>query len=145
MFRYISTDENGLILYSAIFASPDDAQAAIADGQNLVAVRNDIPSAELMAHYYDAATTSLVPLPPKPEGFYRFDGATKQWQFDAETADREARQQRQTLLFNSDYTQLPDAPVSNKADWAAYRQALRDITGQADYPRSIVWPVAPAA
>jgi hypothetical protein len=29
------------------------------------------------------------------------------------------------------------------AEWVAYRQALRDITGQAD-PLAIIWPTAPA-
>ena len=54
------------------------------------------------------------------------------------------RQQRNEKLVNSDWTQLPDAPLTNTqtTEWATYRQALRDITDQAD-PFSITWPTKP--
>jgi hypothetical protein len=48
------------------------------------------------------------------------------------------RAQRNQLLKDSDWTQLPDAPVDQTA-WAIYRQELRDITSQLD-PSDIVWP-----
>ena len=57
----------------------------------------------------------------------------QQWQ--------QVREQRNDLLTACDWTQLPDAPVDAVA-WAAYRQALRDITDQAD-PFNIVWPISP--
>ena len=54
------------------------------------------------------------------------------------------RGQRNMILARSDWTQLPDAPLTNTetANWASYRQALRDITTQAD-PFNINWPVSP--
>jgi len=52
------------------------------------------------------------------------------------------RKQRDSLLQSCDWTQLPDVNIPNKADWAAYRQALRDITNQSD-PYNIVWPSDP--
>lgn len=51
------------------------------------------------------------------------------------------RSMRNARLTLCDWTQLPDAPVVH-ADWAAYRQALRDITTQPD-PFNIVWPQEP--
>lgn len=51
------------------------------------------------------------------------------------------RSERNKLLADCDWTQLPDARV-NTAIWALYRQALRDITTQAD-PFNIVWPEQP--
>ena len=36
------------------------------------------------------------------------------------------RRHRDRLLAESDWTQLPDAPV-DQAAWASYRQALRDF------------------
>ena len=51
------------------------------------------------------------------------------------------RAERNKLLVESDWTQLPDAPV-DAAAWATYRQALRDITDQAN-PFAIVWPESP--
>ena len=52
------------------------------------------------------------------------------------------RAERNKLLVASDWTQLPDAPV-DAAAWATYRQALRDITTQAN-PFAIVWPESPS-
>ena len=52
------------------------------------------------------------------------------------------RKQRDSLLQSCDWTQLPDVNIPNKADWAAYRQALRDITNQAD-PYNLEWPSDP--
>lgn len=49
--------------------------------------------------------------------------------------------QRNHLLYLCDWTQLADSNV-DKAGWAVYRQALRDITEQSD-PFNIVWPTPP--
>src|SRR3546814_10384400 len=40
------------------------------------------------------------------------------------------RSRRSPLLKNSDWTQMADSPLTSsaKADWAAYRQTLRDLT-----------------
>lgn len=56
-----------------------------------------------------------------------------------------AVQTRNALLAESDWTQLPDVPISaeQKAAWAAYRQQLRDITDQPGFPDNIVWPANP--
>jgi hypothetical protein len=58
---------------------------------------------------------------------------------------KEATIMRESLLLNSDWTQLPDAPLTNekKVQWASYRQSLRDITTQSGFPKTINWPVAP--
>ena len=52
------------------------------------------------------------------------------------------REQRGEKLKDSDWTQVADAPV-DKAAWATYRQALRDITAQSGFPWTITWPDAP--
>jgi hypothetical protein len=51
------------------------------------------------------------------------------------------RTQRNQMLKDTDWTQVADSPV-DKAAWATYRQALRDITTQAD-PFAINWPSVP--
>ena len=40
------------------------------------------------------------------------------------------REYRNNLLEQSDWTVIPDSPLSDskKAEWKTYRQALRDIT-----------------
>jgi hypothetical protein len=60
---------------------------------------------------------------------------------DAERATA-MRQQRTDKLKDSDWTQVADSPVDQTA-WAAYRQALRDITAQAGFPWTIDWPAQP--
>lgn len=54
------------------------------------------------------------------------------------------RSKRYSLLAASDWTQVPDAPV-DQAAWAAYRQALRDITAHVNFPylADTDWPVKP--
>ena len=60
---------------------------------------------------------------------------------DSEEAEK-VRAERNSKLAASDWTQLADS-TADKAAWATYRQALRDITAQAGFPWTIDWPVAP--
>lgn len=53
------------------------------------------------------------------------------------------RAERDRRLVDSDWTQLPDVPLPNKAAWAEYRQALRDITTQPDQA-NVTWPAPPS-
>ena len=54
----------------------------------------------------------------------------------------EIRTERNQKLSESDWTQLADAQI-DKAIWATYRQALRDVPSQAGFPWTITWPEAP--
>jgi hypothetical protein len=49
---------------------------------------------------------------------------------------------RNAKLSESDWTQLPDAPV-NQAAWATYRQALRDLPAQGGKADDAEFPSAP--
>lgn len=57
-----------------------------------------------------------------------------------------AREQRDRLLAASDWTQASDSPLNSakKAEWATYRQALRDITSQTGFPATVEFPEKPA-
>ena len=60
-----------------------------------------------------------------------------------DTAQAKAvRQSRTEKLKDSDWTQIADS-TADKAAWATYRQALRDITAQAGFPWTVTWPDAP--
>jgi hypothetical protein len=52
------------------------------------------------------------------------------------------RAERNDKLASTDWTQLADS-TADKAAWAEYRQALRDITVQAGFPWTIDWPTQP--
>lgn len=59
------------------------------------------------------------------------------------------REKRNRKLLDSDWTQSADSPLSDskKAEWATYRQALRDLTNNytnEDSINDIVWPTKPA-
>lgn len=57
----------------------------------------------------------------------------------------EIRVKRNILLSQTDYTQLPDSPLSEKkrTEFAIYRQALRDLPETADSEGNVVWPDKP--
>jgi len=74
-----------------------------------------------------------------------WDSASKRWFVDPEAAWAAVRAKRNGLLKACDWRLMPDSPSTpeEKAAWATYRQALRDITSQPD-PLNIVWPDPPA-
>lgn len=55
---------------------------------------------------------------------------------------RSVRDERNGLLAESDWTQLPDSPVDSEP-WAVYRQALRDLPSQTGFPHDVTWPTQP--
>jgi hypothetical protein len=73
----------------------------------------------------------------------RFDGnAVFAPVLSTEQLQAEVRAKRNQLLSASDWTQVADAPV-DKAAWATYRQALREIPQQEGFPATVVWPTQP--
>ena len=60
----------------------------------------------------------------------------------AEAVEILAREKRDLLLQQSDWTQVPDSPADTSL-WATYRRALRDVPTQQGFPDSIVWPEKP--
>ena len=75
-----------------------------------------------------------APVPEKPD--YNPD------EREAEQKANEVRAQRDALLAETDWTQVPDAPVDAQL-WADYRQALRDVPQQEGFPFDINWPTKP--
>lgn len=62
---------------------------------------------------------------------------------NADTIDS-LRDRRNQMLSASDWTQSPDSPLTDakKAEWATYRQQLRDLPSTAD-PANPTWPTKP--
>lgn len=93
-------------------------------------------------HYID--NNIAVKIPPSPNEYSVFNYDTKQW-VDPRTNETQwlvVKGQRNSLLAESDWTQMPDVSITNKDQWATYRQQLRDITTQTD-PFNIIWPSKP--
>lgn len=63
---------------------------------------------------------------------------------DYEDQAKIIRIQRNTLLRDSDWTQGKDIPDDVSQTWAIYRQFLRDIPQQDEFPWNVIWPVVPS-
>jgi hypothetical protein len=89
----------------------------------------------------------VADLPPQPEGkFYFYDYSTSQWVQNTTLLGQSIITQRDALLYASDWTQIPNAPLTTQQvqEWATYRQELRDIPQQSGFPTNVTFPVAPA-
>ena len=54
---------------------------------------------------------------------------------------QEIRQERDRLLSETDWRGCSDVAMSNQ--WKAYRQALRDVPAQTEFPDAVTWPTKP--
>ena len=119
------------------------------------------PSLELLASY-DVHPYTITARPSTTDvervvddGFHEVNGAWLQaWrveQLPLADAERRVRDQRDDLLFQSDWV-VTKAVEQNAADglgiqvpmnWITYRQALRDIPSQAGFPYTVTWPQEP--
>lgn len=98
----------------------------------------------LDSEYY-VENGQAIQMPSKPDDYAVFDYTTKQWVENENMAIASVSQKRQRLLYSTDWTQIPNNPLSTAQQeaWATYRQELRDISQQSGYPFNVVWPVAP--
>ena len=62
------------------------------------------------------------------------------------TAEELFRGERDSLLSQSDWTQLADSPLSDskKTEWATYRQALRDLPASTTDYENVTFPTPPS-
>ena len=95
---------------------------------------------------YYIANGQAVAIPVQPDQYSVFDFETKQWVQQENLAIADVLRKRQRILYASDWTQIPNGPltVEQQQAWAEYRQQLRDITTQSGYPFNVVWPTPPA-
>lgn len=82
-------------------------------------------------------------------GYIEYMPPVEEPTFTAEEIARGIRGLRDHLLKNSDWTQIPDSPLSaeKKEEWAVYRQALRDMPetfAGATHPTEVTVPQEPS-
>jgi hypothetical protein len=115
--------------------------------QEQLDARGFLPVVSTTSH--DTRTEKLVSCAPVIQGNEVWIVAVATKTEDDINADKQAalagiRQQRNAKLLQCDWTQLSDSPV-DKAAWASYRQALRDLPASIIDPRDpVVWPLAPS-
>jgi len=102
--------------------------------------------------YSDIAQNGMLeliePIGNAPSEWHKYHFESQQWVEDKpiEATEAEIKVQRKQLLFDSDWTQLPNGPLTTEqqAAWATYRQELRDIPQQFSYPLTVIFPTPPA-
>jgi hypothetical protein len=108
----------------------------------------EVPSNAIEGHH-DGITHYIrkgrvVPFPARPSEHHVWDWEARVWRLDEHRVRSVIRSRRDQLLAASDWTQLPDVPITTREAWAVYRQALRDLTKQPGFPNNIQWPDEPA-
>lgn len=90
---------------------------------------------------HNRANQKLIPATPYIDGDYIYTVSVankSEEEIAADTASRAAniRASRDRLLAASDWTQLPDSPLSSekKAEWATYRTLLRNLPDTEGFP-----------
>ena len=99
--------------------------------------------------YYDYDSDMFLSRNKRPTSYYKWTDE-KRWEVDTTYLMKEFRRQRDSKLFQSDWTQMADSPLTDesKANWATYRQTLRDLPKNLpedfDTPDGFAWPSEPS-
>ena len=117
---------------------------------NVLEIDRDLD--DVVNKYYDIEAGELKDKAPIPSGSYDYWEwqPNNTWSFKPEVFIEDIRVQRTTKLYDSDWTQAVDSPLSDekKAEWRTYRQSLRDIVSNLpadlDDPGNVVWPTEPS-
>ena len=145
-YAFVNPDNGEVVRTMSISKSPNYYDGAVIHGLT----SHDITSMEntdsfVGTKYYQDGWKEK---PSKPNQFYNwtFDG----WVFDSDRFWKEVRRLRAIKLYQSDWTQLPDAPLTDaqKVEWTTYRQELRDVpinNTTAQSLEEVVWPTEPTA
>jgi hypothetical protein len=98
---------------------------------------------------HDRLTQKLVSCEPYDDGEFVSvvqvqDLSAEEIQAAKDYAMGQLRSTRNALLLACDWTQIADCSIPKKADWATYRQTLRDFPSTVDDARlTINWPHNP--
>jgi len=108
---------------------------------NIVAEFVEVPD-EVMGGWILTNGTWAAPVIYTPSAEELAARAEAQLTATKESLSASVRTERNAKLAETDWTQIIDS-TADKAAWATYRQALRDITTQAGFPLTVEWPVQP--
>lgn len=98
-------------------------------------------------HWWGGSMWRIRPRAPS-EHHKTWDSETNRWSLDSESLWSEIRKQRNASLTRSDWTQLPDAPLTQaqKDAWNVYREELRNVPStntDVEFLDDITWPLPP--
>ena len=152
MNKFIQVNTEGLILSVASPTSPDyipNLGFNPITGFYTFQVPYSLDDTELLKEkYYDLTSNTIMDLPERPAGIY-YEWQNLSWVFNQQKFLEVLTSERNSLLAGSDWTQMPDSPLTTEqqAAWATYRQELRDITDNLTGSETTIedapWPTAP--
>lgn len=137
MSTYTIYDSEKII--SIISTTPEGLLLNLQDGQSYV-------EGEFGDDLYYVRDGIITAYPPKTIEPAYFDKDANTWVYDSVAAYGILRRDRQMLLASSDWTQAVDSPLTDakKAEWATYRQQLRDLPANTTDPANPTWPTPPS-
>jgi len=132
MITHAKISESGEILCTVSYAVPEDADKSL--------VLIELPDGKCVSELY-VRDGKVLERGTAPSAIHRW--VDFNWVKDTKLALEAVKIERARKLWASDWTQLPDAPEAKRAEWATYRQDLRDITKQEGFPLEVEWPIEP--
>ena len=130
---WIVDNETGVIKGNGTFAE-SDAEHNIPEGHTGIELPPSNPNQIWQNEQW-------VDRPEQPSEHHYWNNGN--WELDVESASRNIRRIRDLLIAKTDWTQGKDIPDSVSQRYTEYRQALRDITLQPDFPANVTWPLKP--
>lgn len=151
---YVLVDENNKVLefpYSIQKMKKDNSEVsfpkhlseAVLNSHNVYSVvPSEAPSFDPVTHEANLSDSIYL-----DNGVWKLDFIVREKtedekQFYAASLAQRIREERDRLLRESDWTHVTDSalPASQKLLWSEYRQKLRDVTDQDNFPYSVEWP-----
>ena len=137
--------ENGEVVATMHMNSTDISDGAdYGDGFFVKDITSEYnPDSFIITKYWSDGWQNL---PEKPQGSYKLEGGA--WVFNQVEFLAILRADRNNKLLASDWTQIADSPLSGeaKAEWATYREALRNVPANnqsATSTEGVSWPTEP--
>tara|TARA_S200000501_G_C20794004_1_gene730887 strand:+ start:997 stop:1443 length:447 start_codon:yes stop_codon:yes gene_type:complete len=148
MTRVAIVDTNGEIIHlwnSGADVEPEGAWESDKT-KTVVHLTSDVESTYFtQTHYYKDGAWKERSLSP---GTY-YTWKDEAWVLDSDELWKEIRGKRNSLLYDSDWTQLTDCKLSleKQGEWTEYRQVLRGIPATNNgvkHLNEVVWPAEPS-
>ncbi len=128
--------------YNDCFGKPE---RWVRDGQEDISQAINEREVIVRDEYIDEETGEVVP--PEMRTEYLLESEFNRVEDDLGNgpALQRLRGERNEKLRQCDWTQMSDSPLSapKKAEWASYRQALRDLPEECEDPSNPIWPTQP--
>jgi len=122
------------------------SEETLATYNSFPVTQREMPTYDQRTQYVEMDTMPTLEGNSWVLGWTVYDKSADQVQAYDDIIASQARSERNVKLYECDWTQLQDAALTpdQKVSWASYREQLRNLPQQPDFPYNIVWPVKPS-